>query len=355
MKSRRWLTLVCVFWSAAVSHVQASDCPEPGTLVYPMYSLLQTEGLSLEFDFSQTEYFDYGSPEDVAQNRETVLRNLEGKTEAERDALLLGRLSWSTQGTIPLLTITSMAEAGLFDIYLELLDRRGLTIQADALRTLRDAYPNWNTTARDRYYQWSDGKGKILNPTLDAVAKEQSKRFVNAKPGLLETAQDILSTDPSFESYMAKREGIGDDVRLRYLFTEIGACVAHWGTVEEAQAALATLPQPLADLHMLDLMLLETGNGGFHQYVFNSTGTFAPDLVDTLTRLELDAHAKAVTDSLKVFSAPYPRETKSRRQIMQLFLKSQDRALNEATWIADDGATVDAAIALAKREGYWPG
>lgn len=335
-------------------HAQAKDCPAPGTLVYPMHELLQTEGLSLEFDFTQTEYFEYGSPEDVAQNRETVLRNLEGKTQAERDALLLGRLSWTTQGTIPLLSVTSLAEAGLFDIYLELLDRRGLTIQAGALRTLRDAYPNWNTTARDRYYQWSDGKGKILNPTLDAVAKEQSKRFVNAKPGLLETAQDILSTDPSFEIYMAKREGIDDEIRLRYLFTVIGACVAQWGTIEEAEAALAALPQPLADLHMLDLMFLETGNGGFHQYVFNSTGTFAPDLVDTLARLGLEAQAEAVSDSLKVFHPPYPRDTEERRRIMHFFLKSQDRALNEATWIADEEATVDAAIALAKREGYWP-
>ncbi|MFK7938296.1 MAG: DUF4375 domain-containing protein [Roseovarius sp.] len=328
-------------------------CPTPGAVVYPLDEVIEKTGLALEFNFTDDTYPDFGTPAHVAQVRRNVLANLEGKSQAERDALLLGRLSWSTIGTIPLLGITTMPDAGQFDDYLDVLTRNGMDQHATALRLTRDAFPNWNSSAQNRYRQWNDPQTGI-NAGLDAVLKEQSSALRLAQPPLLRAAQDILRPDPAFDSYLAQRDAADDWQKHTHMMAEIGACIGVYRTPEQADEVLREIDPTLADFHVVDLFLLEAGNGGMHQYIFNSTGMLAPHLADVLTRWELPDQAQAVRDTMAHFPQPYPRDTQERRAVMATFDNPKDDAVNLGTWISDDPQVWEKIRQVATKTGYWP-
>ena len=330
-----------------------TTCPEPNTLVYPLGKLIEREALTLEFDFDQTANPEFGTQAYVEQRHDTVLANLAGKSPAEQDALLLGRLSWSTKGTIPLLGITAFAEAGLFDTYLDVLERHDMRTHAAALKTVRAAFPNWDTTADERYKQWNSGSQQ-LDPVLDAALRAQSWVFVNAQPTLLDKAEDILNGDPVYESYLVKRDQADTYELHTYMMQTISNCIQRYDTPRTADEALASVPQTIADLYVVDLFLLENGNGGMHQYIFNSTGALAPNLSDVMTRWGLFDQAQSVQEAMAHFPTPYPRETQTRRAIMAEFSSTTDNALNSGTWIGDDMGIWDKVQEIAIREGYWP-
>ena len=349
---RATLTLFLLIITLA-SRAQAADCPRPGDVIFPLGEVIEKAGLSLEFDFTDKTYPPYGSPEHVAQIRRHVLANLEGKSQAERDAMMLGRLSWSTIGTIPLLGITVFTDAGQFDDYLDVLTRHDLTQHATALHLVKSSFPNWHRSAADRYKQWNDPDGGI-NPVLDHVLRTQSAAFKAAQPPLLKAAENILKTDPSYDSYLAQREGADDWRKHTHLMSEIGACLARYATPSEADAALSEIDPLLADFHVVDMFLLEALNGGMHQYIYNSTGMMAPQLADIMTRWELPEQAKAVQDTMALFPTPYPRDTQKRREIMLKFDEPTDDAANAATWISDDPEIWEAVKTRAMEAGYWP-
>lgn len=337
------------------SQLAFASCPEPGAVRYPVSDVLQSAGISLQYDFSRSRSnHDYGSEAHVAEVRDTVLEALAGKSQAERDALLLGRLSFTTIGTIPLINVTTSVESGLFETYLDMLDRTELVEHAAALRGVRDAFPEWGTTAQERYYQWSDGKGRILNPELDAALKAQSERFVNAEPSLLDRADEILRDDPAYAMYAEQRENMDAYQRYTYLMKQIGSCIARYETPEEADAALAAAPPLLADFHVIDLFLLESGNGGMHQYLFNSTGMLAPQLAEVFARWGLTEEAQAMEETLALFPSPFPRDRSARRAVFGGFTEAQHEAANAATWISDAPAIWEAVETRAKEAGYWP-
>jgi len=328
-------------------------CPEPHTLVYPLGEVIEREALRLEFDLNQTTYPELGTQAYIEQRRDTVLANLAGKSPAEQDALLLARLSWSTKGTIPLLGITAFSDAGLFDTYLDVLERHGMGTHATALKTVRVAFPNWDTTANERYKQWNLGSQQ-LDPILDAALRTQSRVFENAQPALLDKAEDILTGDPVYESYLAKRDQTDIYALHTYMMQTISNCIPRYDTPRTADEALASVPQTIADLHVVDLFLLENGNGGMHQYIFNSTGALAPNLSDVMTRWGLLDQAQSVQEAMAHFPMPYPRETQMRRAIMAEFSSTTDSALNRGIWIGDDTGIWDKVQEIATREGYWP-
>ncbi|MEQ8254816.1 MAG: DUF4375 domain-containing protein [Roseovarius confluentis] len=333
---------------------QEHTCPAPHSLVYPLDDVLQSAAIALQYDFNDTSDAEFGSEAHLAQTRRNVLGNLVGKSQAERDALILARLDWSTTATVPMLTLTTTDHAWLFDVFLETLDRHDLHDHAAALRATRDAFPVWDTTARNRYEQWSDGRGQIRDALLDKALREQSHRFKSARPGLLQKAAVLLSDDPSFDDYMARRNNAPDDRKLYFMLDELAACVPVGHAFDPDPDALTRVPPTIADFYVIHMLMLESMNGGFHQYIFNSTGALAPDMIAALSRLGLPEHAQAAEKALAVFPAPYPRSTDDRRAIMRDFGQAQDNALYDATWIVDDGAIYDALQDLAQREGYWP-
>jgi hypothetical protein len=138
------------------------------------------------------------------------------------------------------------------------------------------------------------------------------------------------------------------------MMAEIGACMARYGTPAEADAALEVLDPVLAEFHVVDMFLLEALNGGMHQYIFNSTGMLTPQLAEVMDRWNLTDQASTVRNAMAYFPAPYPRDTKARREVMRGFDPETDDALNEGTWISDDPAIWEAVKTRAIEAGYWP-
>lgn len=61
-------------------------------------------------------------------------------------------------------------------------------------------------------------------------------------------------------------------------------------------------------------------NGGFHQFFSNSTGVFAPEMVEWFERSGLQESAAAVRDAMAAFGDDFPRS----REVRNAFLESID-------------------------------
>lgn len=336
----------------------APPCPAPGQIALPLSQAIQARALRLRHPPASTPApatpHAWGSPGALAQYRETVLANLEGRSTAERDALLLATLYWASLGSRPMVNLTTFEAAALFDIHLDLLDRHGLDDLAGAMRQAQAAFPVWDTTARARYAQWSDGNGRILNPALDQALTASDARFAAGRETLLTRAETLLRDDPALPEYEALLARFDASMRISYMMQQINRCLPAYTTPAEADAALAAVPPLLADLHVIDLFLGQALNGGMHQYLSNSTGVMAPQLADVLHRWGLRDAAAAVDAALALFPAPYPRDRQARHRIMSGFDAATDEALNAPTWISDDPAIWDAIEARARAAGYWP-
>jgi hypothetical protein len=60
-------------------------------------------------------------------------------------------------------------------------------------------------------------------------------------------------------------------------------------------------------------------NGGFHQFFTNSTGDFAPEMVEWFDRAGLKDTAEIVRTAMAVFGDTYPRSQTARQQFLQTF------------------------------------
>lgn len=196
-------------------------CPEPGKIIYPMDEILIGEARVLGVVGSMKieavpETFDVSlSPDRL---RQEVFAALEGKSEAEQDALLLARFAVYAGFNNAAVIFTALREAGLLETYLDLLDRRELSKAANALRAAGSAYAPENLSPEARYSQWSDGRGTILDPVLDTALKTVSKRLNQQSGSIRAKALEVLEGSEAYPAYQKKREALSDDDRLYYLF-----------------------------------------------------------------------------------------------------------------------------------------
>lgn len=118
--------------------------------------------------------------------------------------------------------------------------------------------------------------------------------------------------------------------------------------------AFARLPRPQRDLATLRAFMMEALNGGVHQFFYNSSGDLAPELHEIPTRLGLPEHAQAIAEGMALFGPRSPREPGPRREVMAGFPEQDDLFLHELTYIADDGAILDAMAGGAVSSGLMP-
>lgn len=57
-------------------------------------------------------------------------------------------------------------------------------------------------------------------------------------------------------------------------------------------------------------------NGGFHQFFTNSTGVFAPEMVEWFDRAELHEAAAILSEAIAVFGDAYPRSQAARQEVL---------------------------------------
>jgi Domain of unknown function (DUF4375) len=124
---------------------------------------------------------------------------------------------------------------------------------------------------------------------------------------------------------------------------------------DEDPEELDDWPEPYRLLCLLEMFYLEVMNGGIHQFFSNSSGDWAPDVVEALEAVSLPNHAKALQQGIDMFDAPYPTDRDKRGD--NYFAGEWgdwDRKLDSLTKIFHDGAVPKAMLKLAKRENILP-
>jgi hypothetical protein len=257
----------------------------------------------------------------------------------------------------PLQMLTYTPESTVLPQVVAALDRQGLTEAAKAAQVPLEVFPGWDgglskrlEEARTSGSGWPDGaRGILMRVAADALHR--------MAPEIQAATLDLLASDPKVAAeYEVLRVAVKDDRRVQYLIEQLMVqCMGNWGwTPTEMDAAFARLAPPQRDLMLMHLFLSESFNGSTHQYFFNSSGTMAPQLAETLDRLGLPDHAAGVREGMAIFPAPYPRDTDARRDVMADFTEVEDEALYQLTIWADDGLILDAMNRLARDAGVMP-
>lgn len=192
-------------------------------------------------------------------------------------------------------------------------------------------------------------QGRPENVAITAAMARVHEAFMAATPALLDVAEALLRDDPSWSFYAERLARIDDWTKLDYLTRQILRCVR-----VETPRDLAALPRPLADLWVMEVAIRQNNNGHFHQFVFNRSGAWLPELIGVMERLGLGEHAARVSGALKLFPADYPRDQQARRAIMAEFTEQQDNVLYDLTMWLDDQDVYDAMLQLARDSKLLP-
>jgi hypothetical protein len=164
------------------------------------------------------------------------------------------------------------------------------------------------------------------------------ERFVAAKP-MLAAWTTMLRTE------------MPDDERLQWLAERL----IETDPVEGAE--IAGWPKAYRQVFLLNLFNGEVLNGGMHQFFFNGSGDFAPQIARTLREAGLPTDAERVEKGMAMFPAPYPVDLGARRRYFSrdgMKTTDWDKRLDALTATVDDGAIEAAMLAIAKREGVLP-
>ncbi|MFN4191666.1 MAG: DUF4375 domain-containing protein [Tabrizicola sp.] len=253
----------------------------------------------------------------------------------------------------PLYGLTYTEESTVLPEIIAVAERQGLTDVANALRVPMTLYPDWSAgpEARSQILLAQGLKGLAGSAMRTAAALLHA-----AAPRIEARAMDLIASDAGLAaSYEARRQAVDAERRVEYLLGRlISDCLAEWWTPDEADAAFAGMGQAQADILLLHFFLAESWNGSTHQYLWNSSGTMAPQLAALLDRIGLPDHAAGVRQGMAVFPAPYPRDTDVRREIMATFSEAQNDTLYAVTVWADDGMILEAMARLAEESGLMP-
>ncbi|MGV3484242.1 MAG: DMP19 family protein [Planctomycetaceae bacterium] len=81
----------------------------------------------------------------------------------------------------------------------------------------------------------------------------------------------------------------------------------------------STFPRDVQILAAADYGKADIDNGGLHQFFGNSTGRFAPEMVEWLERSGLTDAAIVLREAMQVFGEEFPRSQSSRQQVLAKF------------------------------------
>lgn len=346
----RWPGLVMALFAPVAAMAEPTACEEGAKLRYPVSEVLLAEARSLHM----AHWREPDPTPDGAGYRRVVLAALEGLGPVETDVRLLalldvagGPLGFRMQA------VTSGASSTVLDLFEEVLDRRGLSGQAEALRAAKTVYPRWEGAPEDRRAQWMGADGMVSDPALLERLEALSRDFEAARPRVMDTAVALLAEDPALAARLeAERRAADDGARIGYLIRQIFDCLdLDWWTPREADRALGALGPAQREIVVLQTFLDEGRNGGMHQVFWNSSGTLAPELARILDRHGLADHAAAIRTGMALFGWRYPRDTDRRRDRMDRWPDASNHALDELDHLAwDEGGAVETVMAKIARE-----
>jgi hypothetical protein len=103
---------------------------------------------------------------------------------------------------------------------------------------------------------------------------------------------------------------------LWFLVHRVYACLGHAWTDDGFAPSAAPLTRDV-----LILAASSSGhecilNGGFHQFFFNHTGVFAPEMAEWLQRIGCPCYAALLKETMTLFGTEYPRSQEKRQAIL---------------------------------------
>lgn len=89
---------------------------------------------------------------------------------------------------------------------------------------------------------------------------------------------------------------------------------------------LSDVPRDIQIFAAMDYGTSDINNGGFHQFFHNSTGMFAPEMVEWCNRAGLEDVAEVIRDAMdKLVDGEYPRSRAKRVQTLRRLLPAKTR------------------------------
>lgn len=296
--------------------------------------------------------------EDEAARRRALLASLAKEPATKRDLIWATLLHSSWGETLRFAAIFALEEGAYAPQVAASLERLGLTREADlfqqAMAEFGSSYPVDKDARTDVSSLLAGGE------TPNAVDRRLIE-YANAFGKADEFAQSIerlAENDPTTSAAIAKaRAGMSDEDRIEWLSYEL------WGhppaelnsKAIEAETHRWHWPERYAPIAHVTSFNLEMLNGSVHQFFYNSSGKYAPEVARDLRRIGLEKHAKAVERGIALFGQTYPRDTQRRRDGWFHDEETEfDQVLYDLTNDVDDGRIIPAMVAYAKANGILP-
>jgi hypothetical protein len=106
-----------------------------------------------------------------------------------------------------------------------------------------------------------------------------------------------------------------------------------WKKTEQSDDNFSNLTSPEKVFIFIDMLEAQVNNGGFDQFFFNSTGTYAHECLDAYNEIGAFKTAEIIYEAIRNFpELPVPKDTATRRLLMQ----NLDNKIVEAWNALDD-------------------
>lgn len=363
----KWLDFAAVLTvlmaMAAPGPLAAAEGCDVGRLKhYPMTDVIERRAVPL---YQPTIFFPdpNGRPDTMGLGADeaggkkakmALARGLKTFQPVERPMMMLAATAAWTDRENGLIHFFVDEPSVYIDEVLATLDAQGLKDHAMIIRQGRVLFGPDYGTEQQRYERWSDGRGGIRDPVLDANLKALSAKF-RALPSLLDEAETRIMRSPALKAiYEPLKAAATDGDKLGYLTNGLIGCLADDETYQQQAAFLARLPAPYARIIVVRVFEDEVSNGSVAQFFYKSSGNFAPEVVVALNEMGLKKHAGAVEHGVDLFPKPYPTDPSKRWHFMSEHDDALANTLKGLTNIVDDGRIYPAVIQFAKDNNVWP-
>ena len=151
-----------------------------------------------------------------------------------------------------------------------------------------------------------------------------------AEPVVTETNREVVLLDqiqqtepgPTRDNYIRELEKVPTFRRSffqRWFFIHTSFDDFRGWTDNGYDPSQSLLPRDVQLLGATDYGKSDIENGGFHQFFYNHTGTYAPEMIEWLTRAGFPEAASTVKDAMAVFGQEFPRSQSERQRFLSTF------------------------------------
>jgi hypothetical protein len=233
--------------------------------------------------------------------------------------ILLAELE-STYGN-PVSVLLINPQSILLPDLLPLMQRHGMTEEAEVLRQAMVLFADWDINPAERFLAIYGLDGTLADPALEAAVRALAEAYPKTR-GAEAAALRLLEQVPDLaQLYQARMAAADDGARLDQLIGHLRqTCLAGWWeTPDEADRAYLSLGTAQAALLMMD-DLATTLDGTSAQVWLDGVGaTMAPHLLKVLDIRGEAELAKGLRRAMAEFPQPFPREMEARWTVFESF------------------------------------